>query len=56
MLELDPLTASDFINECVGGLNEETAGRRATTLTKWLQVLKPYRRRYSNQAEENNEE
>lgn len=49
MMDLDPLTASKFINECVAGLNEETAGRRATTLTKWLQVLKPYRRLYSNQ-------
>lgn len=52
MIDLDPFTASDFINECVAGLNEETAGRRATTLTKWLQVLKPYRRSYSNQSVE----
>lgn len=49
MVDLDPSTAASFINECVAGLNEETAGRRATTLTKWLEVLKPYRRCYSNQ-------
>jgi len=52
MVELDPLTAPDFISQCVSGLNEETAGRRATTLTKWLKVLKPYRREYSNQKAE----
>ena len=56
MTALDPSTAAQFINQCVSGLNEETSGRRATTLTKWLEVLKPYRRQYSNQAIAKNHE
>lgn len=49
MRELNPSTASAFIEECVAGLNEKTSRRRSSTLTKWLQILNPYRRDYAKQ-------
>lgn len=52
MEDLDESTAYEFISTCVKGLSEDTAKRRSTTLVKWLNVLKPYRRNYSCNNEE----
>jgi len=52
MEELDETTAYNFISTCVKGLSEDTAKRRSTTLIKWLNTLKPYRRKYSCNNEE----
>ena len=48
MTKLDPNTASEFIQTCVPGLGADTAKRRATTLVKWLKILKSHHRDYHN--------
>ena len=46
MTDLDPETAADFIKTSVPGLSEDTAGRRSSTLKKWLTKLQPHHRKY----------
>ncbi len=46
MTDLDPNTAADFLIASVPKLSEDTARRRASTLRKWLNKLKPYHRKY----------
>lgn len=46
MRDLSPETAEVFLNECVPGLSQDTAKRRATTLVIWLNTLSEYRRSY----------
>jgi len=48
IVELDPGTAAKFIFEAVPGLGKDTAKRRATTLVKWLNILRPYHRQYDD--------
>jgi hypothetical protein len=42
LIELDPNSAKDFLVECVEGLSGTTPGRRASTLRRWFQELKPF--------------
>lgn len=42
LTELDPDTASQFLEECVVGLSGTTPGRRASTLRRWLEELVPH--------------
>lgn len=49
IVELKPNTAGGFIFEAVPELGKDTAKRRATTLVKWLEILKPYHRKYDEQ-------
>ncbi|MBB1403720.1 DUF6575 domain-containing protein [Pseudoalteromonas sp. SG45-1] len=45
--ELDPYSSRPFVEKCVKGLNRTSINRRASSLTKWIKVLKEYRRDYS---------
>ncbi|EKN3731992.1 hypothetical protein OU760_001118 [Yersinia enterocolitica] len=40
--DIDPESAENFLLESCPSLSEETAKRRATTLSKWCRELKPY--------------
>lgn len=46
MRDLNPETAQEFLNDCVPGLSQDTARRRANTVAHWLVTLRPYRRYY----------
>ena len=46
--ELDSETATDFIMECARGLSQDTAGRRASTLQHWLNMLTGLSRQYDS--------
>lgn len=45
--DLEPDSAENFVQECVRGLNDATASRRATSLASWLKVLREHRRVYA---------
>jgi hypothetical protein len=46
--ELEPSSATNFVQESVKGLNKATSKRRATCLSAWLKILQKHRRLYSN--------
>lgn len=45
--ELDPYSSKEFVEKCVKGLERTSINRRASSLTTWIKLLKPYRRDYS---------
>jgi len=45
--ELDPYSSKQFVEKCVKGLNRSSVNRRASSLTQWIKLLKPFRREYS---------
>ena len=45
--ELDPYSSKEFVLKCVKGLRRSSINRRASSLTAWIKLLKPYRRDYS---------
>jgi hypothetical protein len=45
--ELDPDSSKQFVVRCVKGLKRTSIDRRASSLTTWIKLLKPYRREYS---------
>lgn len=51
--DINPHSAKDFILNCVKGLNDETAGRRSSTLSRWLEVLAPHCRDYRQSMNSN---
>ncbi len=51
--DLDPNSAEQFIRECVKGLRRTSINRRASSLSRWITILKNHRREY---GEDNLEE
>ncbi len=49
--DLEPETSADFIKDCVKGLRRTSINRRASSLAKWITVLKAHRRDYGDELE-----